>query len=83
MELTQVKATPGAHSEMRQVAGGTRGCLMRTRVPTAGSLPSSSLALWIEPVHCGQRSTSLSTRHTLAAGAKISTWVSMKQALSL
>src|SRR5690349_21239052 len=74
---THVHPAPGTSSVTSHTSFGIRGCLISNRLPTARPGPSSATSRVTEAVHSGQRSTSLKTSHTTAAGASISTPLSV------
>ena len=70
---THVQETPGSTSVTSHTRCGNRGCLIRTRVPTATPDPSISVSDVTDAVHSGHRSTSLNTSQTRSIDASIVT----------
>jgi hypothetical protein len=73
--LVHSKLRSGSTAVTVQTMVGILGWLIRTRWPRARSpspTSSSRSTLDIEGVHCGQRSTSMSSRQTVVAGAVMS-----------
>ena len=73
----QVHERPGSSSVTSHTTFGRRGCAIAKRWPTSMAAPSSGTTRSTDAVHSGQRSTSANTSQTIAAGAPISTLLSV------